>query len=385
MPPHLAGQVRRGDFLACFEAEADLAPLADALTRAYQVVAVLVGSETGVGAADRLAALLRCPGNSSATTAYRRDKSAAAGRLAACGLRAPRQALCANAQEAARWANANGYPVAVKQRDGAGAEGFRLCRSEEEVRATVAGSLDQVSYLGLPVQALLVQEYLRGTQYTINTVSWAGRHQVTEIWRQRTIYLPGEGVVFDFDELLPRRGQTQDRLVEYTFACLSALGFEYGPGHTELMDTPAGPVLFDPAARLQGGLDFDVVEQALGAGDSQLARLVRLVTRPADREEVLGREYVLDKSVRWLQLIAGRSGRVVETPLEAELRALPTCSALHLKVRPGDQLRRTVDLVTSPGELFLVGGSEQVQRDWEAARAIEKRGWVLEPLGGSSA
>jgi hypothetical protein len=142
------------------------------------------------------------------------------------------------------------------------------------------------------------------------------------------------------------------------------------------MEAAEGPCLLETAARVQGSVDLPAVRAALGT--SQLDQLVELYLEPTRHTTRRADEaYVRRCGARWVQLISPACGRVEAIPLEADLRRLPTFFALQLRVAAGQQLRRTVDLFTSPGELFLVGEPHDLERDYRRARAIEKSGWKL--------
>ena len=57
---------------------------------------------------------------------------------------------------------------------------------------------------------------------------------------------------------LARYYETEKSLLSYTVKVLDALGFRYGPSHTELMLTPKGPRLIETAARPMGGFSLPI-------------------------------------------------------------------------------------------------------------------------------
>merc|ERR1712157_367768 len=64
--------------------------------------------------------------------------------------------------------------------------------------------------------------------------------------------------------LLPPSGEVQDKLVDYVFKVLDAVGLQHGPCHTEVMLTPRGPVLVEVNARMHGLQGSQLIELSTG-------------------------------------------------------------------------------------------------------------------------
>jgi hypothetical protein len=230
--------------------------------------------------------------------------------------------------------------------------------------------------MGLVNEGLLVQEYLTGEQYTVNTVTGAGPggapvHYVAEVWADCRREVPGGKVIYDRMDLLagddPRAGQVG----AYIARVLDALGVVTGPAHSEVMVTGRGPVLIETGARLAGMVDPAAMR--LAAGISQAGLAAEAVTDPAGfaRRAGAGPYRRLAHAVQ-LDLAAPRPG-ILDPGTLAAIRALPTVRGWVGHLRPGDRVRETVDLMSSPGMLYLVGTLPQVEADVTAIRALERR------------
>ena len=88
---------------------------------------------------------------------------------------------------------------------------------------------------------LLLQEFAHGTEYIVNTMSREGKHFITDVWRYDKVPVGNKGNAYNFAALVRHANETEKSLLSYTVKVLDALGFRYGPSHTELMLTPKGP------------------------------------------------------------------------------------------------------------------------------------------------
>lgn len=376
--PHLpdlyAARLRREEFADVVVHDGDVNRTVCLLT-AHAPRAVIAGTEIGVETADLVAERLGLPGNGTALSRARRDKVTMADTVRRTGLAAPATLRCSEAKQAVAWAEARKqWPVVVKPVDSAGADGVTLCATAGAVTAAFARLQGSVNRLGFHNSALVVQELLTGQQYFVNTVSRAGRHHVAEIWRDTRARVPGAGLVCDREDLLPARGYLQDRIAAYVGAVLDALNIRWGPAHTELMLTADGPVLIEAAGRMQGTILHEAVIEA--TGQSHVVLTVEAVTDPVRFDaRIESGGYTLFRHVSVVSLIAPHDGVIGPPEVVGQLHGVPSVFDVLGTVTPGLVVKRTVDLFTSPGFLYLVADSEdEIERDYKRIRRLETSG-----------
>jgi hypothetical protein len=346
--------------------------------RALGVSYVIPGTETdGVLLADQISDALDLPGNSPGTCSQRRNKYEMVEAVRAAGLKATRQIKTGSAEAALNWVRRNladGWPVVVKPVNSTATDGVHFCQSENELRRCFENLVGRRNCLGLPNDELLVQELLRGREYTVNMVSWEGKHRLTEIFEMHKVVIPGFGAMYDTMRLLPWTGRVQGMLVDYLSRVLDALGHRFGPSHNELMLTEDGPCLIESGARLAGSLCVDALEPAQGT--HQVRRTVEVAT-----EGSVGEEVAVDpvrKHLWYVFLFASRDGRLVDMPLERTIRELPSFFSLHVRANKGTMIRKTVDLLSSPGYTILSHtDGDVIERDYQQIRQQEGEGFVL--------
>ena len=369
----IAGTFVADDFSARLVHDRDTESLASDLQR-HGVQAVVPGCEMAVPLTDALNAHLGLRWNSLATSALRRDKYLMLEAVRARRLRAPTQIRVSAGADLHSWLRErtrDEYPIVVKPVNSAGSDGVAFCDTMDGVAAAVERLLGRMNLMGFPNDQVLMQGFLRGAEWTVNTVSWNGRHRVTDLWRVHKQRVAGAGFIYDRSELMPGTGKEQSDLVEYVCEALDAIGIQYGPAHTEVMLTADGPVLIEVGARPQGAID--PAAPLHGVGTNQFIELANALEAPESFAVEGPNGGGLRTHVLLVRLINRCDGIVTGLPLEDPVKRLPTLfGSPHLSVHVGSRVRRTVDLFSSPGYVYLAGSREDVFRDYRTCANSRK-------------
>jgi len=375
LPEFYLRAFRDGDFVENVVHDGDLEATA-ARVAAHEPAFVVVGAEPGVPLADALSERLGLPSNGSAQSPARRDKNAMSEALRAAGLRAAEALKTSNAAEAVEWAAARGgAPVVVKPLDSAGTDGVSIAHDGAAIEAAFAAILGRPNALHGANEELLVQELLQGTQLFVNSVSWDGVHHVSEVWRDNKLRA-GANFIYDYEELLPRHGEQQDQVVPYVESVLDALGIRFGPAHTEVMLTETGPVLVESGARMHGSVPDEIVDRCTPSHQTLTAEAYLDPHSVARRAQ---QPYELAAGAYCVMLISQHEGRIVDDAGMREIEALPSFAGTISMLGPGDELKKTVDLFSCPGIIYLVDPDRaQLKRDYDRIRELDASGAVFE-------
>lgn len=326
---------------------------------------ILPGCEHGVELCDRLNAALRLPfRNEADTTRLRRDKYEMHERLRRLGLACVAQVKTSEADELSRWLARHGkYPVVVKPANSASSDGVRICADEQEALAAHKDLIGTVNFLGLRNEEVIAQEFLDGTQYYVNTVSWHGRHAITDIWRHDRRRRAMGAFLFENMVLQPSTGDIESALSGYTTKVLDAFGFRFGAAHTELIWTANGPVLVEANARLMGASIYTpAFVAALGYTQAQI--LASACVGSADFAARAGADYRIRKHLAQAKFIFTRSGTLLAFPRKQEIEDLPSFHAFVRVPEIGSRVIETADTVGRAGfAYFLHDDRDTVLRD----------------------
>ncbi len=242
----------------------DIEPLIEYLDR-YDVAYVVPGGDPGVVLADQLAAHYGLRGNDPSTTWRRHEKYGMHQSLKENGLRymETRKVHC-EGDIHSFWTEKGCDAAVMKFSESAASYGVKICRSLEE-------SIDHYHHMqtlhgltGGEHSDILIQEFIDGDQYVVNTVSREGTHMVTEVLRCPRVVVDGASLYFSGTLIMEITAEIQP-LVDYALKVLDAVDFKNGICHSEYLIDSKGPILIETNPRAMGGLlDTDITKRSLG-------------------------------------------------------------------------------------------------------------------------
>eukprot|EP00930_Biecheleria_cincta_P044580 TRINITY_DN3067_c0_g1_i1.p1 TRINITY_DN3067_c0_g1~~TRINITY_DN3067_c0_g1_i1.p1 ORF type:complete len:453 (+),score=71.92 TRINITY_DN3067_c0_g1_i1:67-1425(+) len=353
----------------------------------YKIIAVLPGSEPGVVLANLLAHELRLPtANPIELLPARTDKAEMQDALRKNGLLSAKQFKSGNLEQLLEWARNEGqWPLVAKPVGGAGSEGIFFCNQEDDIKAAHKHIIGNCSSIGALNTQLALQEFLRGDEYIVDTVSFDGKHICVALWVYQKIHgLPWNhtAIMPSTYMLLPAAGEIQDALVGYVFKVLDAVGLKYGPCHTEVILTDRGPVLVEVNARMHGLQGPRLIELCTGVSlatytiDSMVFG-GKLFQHLYDAGCVAGGRYLypLQKNCKTVCLMSPVEGWLQSSIANAIAKMnLPSAIEVLPTVTMGEWLYATKDLPTLAGSVLMVHESiDQINADIQKIRDAEAR------------
>ncbi|UMZ09792.1 ATP-grasp domain-containing protein [Pseudomonas sp. B11] len=359
------------DFAGNFVYRGDVAKLAEDIGKLSPSF-VIAGCESGVPLADALSEVLKLPSNGTPMSSARRDKFLMQAALKDAGVEHIRSLRTALAAEAITWCDRHcAWPCVVKPLDSAGSDGVTFCHSPNELRAAFASLLGRENAMGTVNTLLIVQERLVGEQYIVNTVSLQGSHYVSEVWKDVRLDVPGACAVGYYEELLESASTESTVLGRYAGSVLDALEIQNGPAHLEIMLVEGrGPVLIEVGARMQGSICDSVVLSALNHSHVTLTALC--YADPNGFTSYSSTPYQVRKPVLAAMLVSPRNLRVSDSRFPSAIRALPSYAADQGLPMSGTSIKRTIDMETCPGIVYLSHESAEVfQADYVRLRELE--------------
>ena len=248
---------------------------------------------------------LGIPGLSSDAAHNFRDKARMKEALRAAGVPVARHRLITSRNEALAFLDEVGFPIVLKPPAGAGAIATQRIRDVASLDALLA------SYRATPANPMLAEEFLRGTEYSLETVSVDGEavwHSLTRYgptpldvvehsWIQWTVLLPREIDAPEFDDIRSVGAHA-----------LQALGMGTGVSHCEWFRRDDGTVaISEIAARPPGANITTMISRAHDI--DFVAAWVRLMINgtfdPPERRYAVGTAYLRGQGTGQVRTIEG--------------------------------------------------------------------------------
>lgn len=344
------------------------------LLRSYGFDAVIPGTESGVWVAEVICRELGLPGNNPDTFCKRRDKYYMQKALKDAGVRSIDMLLTSSVEEALEfYRKQQNAKMIIKPCNSAGSEGVILCKSEQEVRECFLQSLNKKDFYGNANDMLLLQEYIGGREYVADSISYNGKHLLTDAHMYTKTNAVGSGGNFVYDRTSLLHSLDAFPL-DYVNTALDAVGIENGLSHMELIIDEKGPVMIEVGARIIGLSCLPYMIEALGYDMAEL--ILSAYSGDEDFEkwyEKLHYNYQPDKYLIIKSLISYVESAIQDIPAFDNLSKLKTFKGVDFgKTTNKGKIVRTRDLITSPGIVYLIGDTEESAladcltiNDWE--------------------
>ena len=333
------------------------------LARDVPVDAVLTFSDFYVAIVAEVAARLGFPYLSPSAARACRNKHLTRQALRAAGLPTPEFHRVASAEEARGLAVTLGFPLVVKPPADSSSYGVRVVRDvaelEEHVRALAA---EETNVRGQRLDGtVLVESYLEGPEYSVETVTL--RDGSTTVIGVTDKHLSPSPHFVEMGHDFPSSSPPKivRALGDAVLRALAAVGFDFGPAHTELRWTAQGPVVVEINPRLAGGMIPELVHYATG-----IDLLDSLIDLLAGRVPMLSSSRSEAAAIRFLT--ADRRGRLAGLRGAEQARQLPSVREIHLEKRAGTMVQPAENAYHRLGFVIAAGAdAERVRSDVEEA------------------
>ena len=349
------------------------------MVKAYNPLLIVPGTEEGVILATKLANDLNLLCNSIENIDAMTLKDEMHNRLAENGLRCIKGNVVKSVEEAIDYYETEGLQkVVVKPVYSSGSVGVKICLNEQELIHVIDELLTIKGIYGNDVDAILIQEFIDGAEYVVNTVSCKGLHRVTTIWKYNKVNTSEGGHIYDFDETVNDLSLGESELVEYAYDVCDALGIQYGPVHGEYMIDENGPVLIEVNCRPHGGnMEANFLDKISGQHETDSSLDSYLNPNKFNHERKKRYELFAKGVIK--SFIVPKDIIAKSAPIEN----ISTKLKSHYKTRithitEAQPFLKTQDLETSCGDVYLVHENPyQVYKDVNLLRNIEKQAFQL--------
>lgn len=373
--PNLPYKILSEDFEVLIPYQGDFQELLSFL-ETFPIEFILPGSEPGVEFAEELGIALNLFLNEPGSGEKCRNKYLTGEVLQNHGIRSIKQAKINHPDQAIEWLKLHDcLPVVVKPIDSAGADGFHLCKNRDEVVIAIESLLKATTVFGKSNSEVLIQEYVEGDEYIVNTVSYNSLHYVQSFMKYEKRETPEGGLIFETYSLVePSEFHQSKEIFEYAFTVLDTLGIKYGPAHIEIVLTQKGPILIECNGRPHGhSFPEALMMECLGQTQIELSTLALM--NPDEFFMRIKEPFHIYKHMTVVELIALDEGKIEAIQFLDQIEKLPSFYQFRTHYKTGDYMSKTIDLSSSPGDVFLRSENrDQIQEDIKKIRNWEAKG-----------
>lgn len=216
-------------------------------------------TEYGLEAASRCAVEFGIPGDNLEAVLLTRNKADMRDLLQRNGLSPVRHRVCASVDDARGFIrDLGGGPVVLKPPAGGLSDG--VCVVETEAQLEERWVWTRSATLG----PLLAEEFLSGPEFSVESISLNGEHDVVMITEKLTTPLPR---FIELGHQVPARldRDTRARITELVGSFLTLVRQNTAPAHTELRLTRSGPRLIESQTRMGGDQIWEMCQLVSGA------------------------------------------------------------------------------------------------------------------------
>lgn len=324
-----------------FTSWAAVEPVAEELWDLHDFDFALSLTEPGLENAGRINDRFGLGGTGLAITRLFRDKLAMRAHLALHDPAAVPAAPLRERGDLDAYAARHGFPFIVKPTDATAGIGVlkvegpgELDRAWEHVARLRGTRTDRVSTLFV-LGEFLMERYIEGAEYSVETFSFNGRHvvvAVTEKWVDPRSFA-------EIGHVVPARtSEADEELIRAEVPrFLTTMGLRDGVAHTEVRVGPRGVSVIESHNRIAGDAITDLVEGAYGIDlvAYSVGWPFGLVPELPDRPVAHA-----GASTRF---VVGTPGRVVSVSGVEAAAAAPEALVVRVSARPGDEVRSLRD------------------------------------------
>ena len=225
------------------------------------VIGILCETDVGLRTAEYFATTLNLR-TSNGVNEARRDKYMMMEILKQNNLSYIHQILTDQWEEARKFIEhvLGGYPVVIKPSRGSGSRDVYKCVNASHAKHVFNKILGIPGYANNTVtDAILVQQFVDGTEYVVDVASSDMDHKIVGLWRHDKRDVGDVAFVYHCSEILPHTNtDVCNSLCEYAITVIEALGVKFGPSHLEIKidNKTKKPVLIEANIGRLHGLDI---------------------------------------------------------------------------------------------------------------------------------
>ena len=236
------------------------------------------------------------------------------------------------------------FPVIVKPRDNSGSRGVKLCRNQEELKASIDEALENTK-----LDSVLVEEFIEGPEYSIESLHHDGKSEVIQFTEKKTTEFPYN---VELGHIQPANisDENKQKIREIIAKIGKALNFENCPSHTELKINERGIFVIETSPRL-GGDYITSTLTPLSTGVNLEDELLKIALGESIKPQPKAVQF---SGVRFFSFEEGSI--IKHVPNEEFVNGWPHVVDFSFTLKEGDKVNRITSSLNRYGQLILQAG-----------------------------
>jgi L-amino acid ligase len=315
----------------------------------YKIRAVMGGVDSGVEMADQLAFAMQLTGNSIELSSARRDKGKMRRVQKEKGLTCPDFAVCGKEKDVIQYAKTHSFPLVIKTPRGAGTSHVYVCDDLENLKEKFHKIQDSENLYGETSPLVVVEDYIGGNEYIVNTFSDGKNVHVTDCWVYEKLQTATFKNITMSVILLPSSLKESKELSRVGKKIAESFGILRGPGHLEIKnDSQRGPTLIELAPRFCGANLPHFLKKY--SNFDPFRACIEVFTKG---ECSFPESIVFSKWVALALCPTFQEGIIRKIKGIEKIQKLPSYESHILNVKVGDPICSTTYLTTTPLAVYL--------------------------------
>jgi hypothetical protein len=351
------------------------APNVQAMAESLRKIGVthLIGCvDPSITYTDRLCAEMGLPFNGLRLSEARRNKVLMNEAVRKAGLRVPFYFETNELASLRHWLSHVSYPIVAKPVLSGGTDNVYLCKSPDHAVDCFYKIYGSKNLMGIMNQSVLFQEFVDGTEYAVDTVSFNGMHILIDVFQYQKGPYNGRDFIYEKERYLRSENPISNQLQVFVRKALDALEFRTGASHMEVKINSRDEIVFiEVGPRLNGDDTHKLVQDTRADGRSQVEYTI---------DSILGLpwpepKYETAKEGLRVHLISSDEGHLKGLLHLDDIRALQSFRRMNLNVEVGQTIAKTVDLSSDAGWIDLASADfELLKNDERRLDGIIKNG-----------
>lgn len=215
-------------------------------------------------------------------------------------------------------------PIIVKPTDRSGSRGISIVNTNDELEFAVKRASSESFN-----QQLIIEEFVRGKEYSVEMISWQGEHTFLQITEKET---SGAPYFVEKEQHQPAnlKNEIKNKVIEITRQALDALEIKNGASHSEIIITEESEIYITEIGARMGGdyIGSHLVELSTGFDFVKAVIVIALNKEP---------QISLSKSqFSGIYYIFAPQGRV--SRIDDNASKNPSVIKTEINCKPGDEL-----------------------------------------------